>query len=134
MALNSQSLSLGGIGEALLERLGGNGGAKSEVAQGAQFVLCVRTEISGARSVTGKRIVGQKGAQLFLKYGDGGGLLGSKVVGFSGIRFQIVQFWLGRLDKVKPLTLERVQGTPTKRTEGIEGFAVRRIVCGPVRA
>ncbi len=119
-----------GIGKALLERLGGNGGTKSEVAESAQFVLCVRTEISSARSLTGKRIVGQKGAQLFLKHGDGGGLLGGNVVGFSGIRFQIVQFRLGRFDKVKPLTLERVQRTPSKRTEGIKGFAIRRIVCG----
>src|SRR5713226_9178112 len=118
-----------GIGEALLERFGRDCRAKSEVAESAQFFLRVRTQISSTRILAGEGIVGQQCLHLFPKHGDGGGLRGGNVPGFSGIGFKIVQLWLGSFDKVKALTLERVQRTPTERTEGIKSLAVGRIVC-----
>ncbi len=77
--------------------------------------------------------MGQECLHLFLKHGNGGWLRGGNVPGFSGVGFKIVQLWHGRLDKVETLTLERVQRTPTERTEGIKSLAVGRIFCSLTR-
>src|SRR6266849_1811552 len=83
--------------------------------------------------LTDEGIVGQECLHLFLKHGNGGGLRGGNVPGFSGVGFKIVQLWHGRLDKVETLTFERVQRTPTERTEGIKSLAVGRIFCSLTR-
>src|SRR5207249_5695664 len=117
-----------GIGKALAERFRSNWRARCHISQRAQFFL----SIGGYPRVTcltgNERIVVLKVLQLFFQNRNYCCLLLGEIAFLFRISNYIIKFGFRSFDVMITAGFQRMQWTPAKRTEGIEGLTVGCVV------